>query len=169
MEKQATAKSQKAATSEESGIGEAPYSADFHARHSNGFEFQFTVRTATEDELVTRLDQLIARLVDSGYEPAARGYKFKPAAADQASGGPGNSAHEETLPPAPLFEGFGQGEEEPLFPEPVATEDQITKCPQCGSGVWDNRHDPNRKPRAPLVKCKNPNCDWRLWPEREAR
>jgi len=33
-------------------------------------------------------------------------------------------------------------------------------CPNCeGTGFYDNRDDPKRKPKAPLFKCKNKDCN----------
>ena len=45
-------------------------------------------------------------------------------------------------------------------------------CPSCGSRLYDNRNDPNRKPKAPLWKCANKDCKggrndwpWASWDE----
>tara|TARA_R110002012_G_scaffold170775_2_gene335362 strand:+ start:5849 stop:6661 length:813 start_codon:yes stop_codon:yes gene_type:complete len=47
-------------------------------------------------------------------------------------------------------------------------------CPHCASRLYDNRNDPNRKPKAPLWKCSNRDCgggsngwpwaSWEDWP-----
>ena len=40
-------------------------------------------------------------------------------------------------------------------------------CPKCGGRMWDNRADKaagTRSPKAPDFKCRNPQCDGRLWP-----
>jgi len=40
-------------------------------------------------------------------------------------------------------------------------------CPKCGGRMWDNRADKaagTRGPKAPDFKCRNPQCDGRLWP-----
>lgn len=38
-------------------------------------------------------------------------------------------------------------------------------CPKCGAGLYDNRKDPDlaAHPTRPLLKCKNPRCDYREW------
>jgi hypothetical protein len=40
-------------------------------------------------------------------------------------------------------------------------------CPTCGGKMWDNRADKaagRRNARAPDFKCRNQQCDGRLWP-----
>src|SRR5690242_2261857 len=36
-------------------------------------------------------------------------------------------------------------------------------CPICGGRMWDNRAS-KRSARAPDFKCRNPQCDGRIWP-----
>ena len=43
-------------------------------------------------------------------------------------------------------------------------------CPKCGSDVWDNAEKKaagTYKPTAPDLKCKNRDCDWKEWPEKD--
>lgn len=40
-------------------------------------------------------------------------------------------------------------------------------CPKCGGRMWDNRSDKaagTRSSKAPDFKCRDPQCDGRLWP-----
>jgi hypothetical protein len=47
---------------------------------------------------------------------------------------------------------------------PVATlPDGSPACPTCGGRMWDNRAD-KRNPKAPDFKCRDRDCDGRLWP-----
>lgn len=50
-----------------------------------------------------------------------------------------------------------------------AGEDQDLTCPECGSDCYDNRR--NRRPgdKRPLIKCKNPDCDYRVWGKKKQR
>ncbi len=65
---------QEAAPAAAAAMSEAPYSVNFLAKSPDGFEMQFTLRTTGEDELVERMEKLVSRLMQVGYDPIGRSY-----------------------------------------------------------------------------------------------
>ncbi len=109
-------------------MSEAPYSVNFLARSPDGFEMQFTLRTLAEEDLVARMEKLVSRLMQTGYEPIGRSYTRSKVAND-----PPRVAAEPKPEPsveAPLFEDAWTGEEtEPDAATVAAVQEGPSWCP----------------------------------------
>jgi hypothetical protein len=156
---------------------EAPYSGNFRAASASGYEIQFTVRAVSEEGFLTRLNHLCKMLEDNHFHPLLRQHQQR----EQPP-----ASRRRRLPPSRAVRPAGRRVPSPSrdrtgrvtastrprpcsrrrTPKQRAAEEakRVPICPTCGSECWDNRGEVQPGQRRPLIKCKNVECDYRVWP-----
>ncbi|MGB8645440.1 MAG: hypothetical protein WCF84_09395 [Anaerolineae bacterium] len=109
----------------EPDMNEAPYSVNVFTRNPGGFEMRFTLRAMSEAALFQRVESLIGRLLQSGYEPSGRGV-------DRREGGSALARAPEPQSPLPMAE--------PLFDDAWTGGEMEAELPQ-ESASWCPIHN----------------------------